>query len=134
MKTKLTGQVFIAVDVSGSALRVRTAQAIKQAETIARALGATQATYLAFDHRIGFEKYAKLGTVRVKELMKFGNGGTDFKPLFARAAEQLHLSLLIVISDMLSPCCPEVNPVPKATVIWLDTEGTVLQRDRKSVV
>jgi predicted metal-dependent peptidase len=124
MKTKLTGKVFIAVDVSGSALRVRTAQALKQAETIARALGATHAGYLAFDHRIESQERAKLGTVRVKELMKSGGGGTDYRPLFFRVSECPDPALLIVVTDMLGPF-PDENPAKRATVIWINTDGAL---------
>jgi predicted metal-dependent peptidase len=121
-KAGLVGKVFIAVDVSGSARREQLVQAVKQAETIARALGATQATYLAFDHRIESQERAKLGTVRVEDLMEHGGGGTDFRPLFAMLADCPSTSLMIVVSDMLASV-PVVNPVPRTTIIWLDTEG-----------
>lgn len=126
MRTKkmptMLGHAFIAVDVSGSARYADIARGVKQAESVVRALGARQASYLAFDHRIECEKKAKLGAFGgVKILMKSGGGGTDYRPLFNRLAECPETSLMVVVTDMLG-AIPDKNPVQRATVIWLNTD------------
>lgn len=121
-RPRLAGKTFIAVDVSGSAQYSKVERGLKQAESIARALGVQRAAYLAFDHEIEFEKLAKLGSVSVAELSERGGCGTNFHRLFERLMDCPNPALMIVVTDMLGPF-PEKNPVPKATIIWLDTEG-----------
>ena len=126
-KASVYGKTFIAVDVSGSARREQLAHGIKKAESIARAFGVTEASYIAFDHKIEFEKKTRLGKVGVDALMKHGGCGSDLRELFYRLDDCMNPGLVFVVTDMLLPF-PELNPVSKATFVWIITEETLLPR------
>lgn len=108
--------IIFAIDTSGSMGNDELSKAVSEANGILKNFN-SYIDFMSFDCEVAaFEKAFNINDI--KKNLK-GGGGTSFVPIFEKIKQdKLQPDMVVIVTDGCGPA-PDVNPIPKTSVIWV---------------
>ena len=127
MRSEEIGDLFVAIDTSGSVTDREIRQYASDIQAVQRVMKPTSTTVVYFDTRIAGEQTFKRG--QKLALKPKGGGGTNFLPVFKRLeGDKKKYDLVLILTDGYADDKFPARLKPKQPVVWLVYDGNTRLR------